>query len=239
MSTQEPRAATILVVEDEEPIQDLVTMALRFRGFQVVTAASGQDALRAAANAAPDLIVLDVNLPDVDGFEVCRRLLADGRQVPVVFLTARDEPADLRTGFTRGGDDYVTKPFSLEELLLRVEAVLRRTRGQESERKRLVCGDVVLDEDACRVWRGDAELALSPTEYRLLRYLLLNPNRVLSKTQILEHVWDYDFDGDASAVETYISYLRRKLDDREARLIRTVRGFGYSLRLPEAGPDGR
>jgi two-component system OmpR family response regulator len=216
-----------------------VATALRFRGFQVVTAASGQDALRAVANGAPDLIVLDVNLPDVDGFEVCRRLRADGRQVPVVFLTARDDSADLRTGFTEGGDDYVTKPFSLEELLLRVEAVLRRTRGPETERKRLVCGDVVLDEDACRVWRGDAEVALSPTEYRLLRYLLLNPNRVLSKTQILEHVWEYDFEGDASAVETYVSYLRRKLDDRDARLIRTVRGFGYSLRLPESGPDGR
>ncbi|HEY7065348.1 MAG TPA: response regulator transcription factor [Chloroflexota bacterium] len=233
----EGAGGTILVVEDEDAIQDLVATALRFRGFAVATAASGHEALRAASTAAPLLIVLDVNLPDIDGFEVCRRLRAAGRDVPIVFLTARDDAADLRAGFTGGGDDYVTKPFRLEELLLRVEAVLRRARGQPAGAARLVCGDLVLDEAACRVWRRAIEVALSPTEFRLLRYLLLNQGRVVSKAQILDHVWDYDFDGDASAVETYVSYLRRKLDDREARLIRTVRGFGYSLRLPDADPD--
>ena len=236
MDESSSRRGTVLVVEDEEPIQDLVAMALRFKGFEVVLAASGRDALRAAADSVPDLIVLDVNLPDVDGFEVCRRLRTNGRQVPVVFLTARDDPADLRTGFTGGGDDYLTKPFSVEELLLRIEAVLRRTRGQQDESARLACGDLVLDEDACRVWRGEVEVALSPTEFRLLRYLLLNRERVVSKAQILEHVWDYDFEGDGSAVETYVSYLRRKLDDRDGRLITTVRGFSYSLRAPKGAP---
>jgi two-component system, OmpR family, response regulator len=227
---------TILVVEDEEPIRELVATALRFTGFRVETAISGREALAEARNAPFDLIVLDVNLPDLDGFAVCRKLRADGDSVPVVFLTARDDPADLRQGFTGGGDDYVTKPFSLEELLLRIEAVLRRTRNQQAEQSRLVCGDVTLDEDACRVWRGDGEIALSPTEFRLLRYLMLNRDRVVSRSQILDHVWDYEFVGDPSAVETYISYLRRKLDDRDAQLIRTVRGFGYSLRTPDAEP---
>jgi two-component system, OmpR family, response regulator len=238
VSGPSPSGATILVVEDEDAIQDLVSTALRFRGYRVETAATGRDALRAADNVSPDLIVLDVNLPDLDGFEVCRRLRTDGRQVPVVFLTARDDPADLRDGFTRGGDDYVTKPFSLEELLLRIEAVLRRTRGPASERTRLTCGDLVLDEEACRVWRGGIEVPLSPTEFRLLRYLLLNRDRVVSKNQILDHVWDYDFEGDVSAVETYVSYLRRKLNDHAPRLIHTVRGFGYSLRAPETGAPG-
>ncbi len=232
------RHETILVVEDEEPIRELVATALRFTGFQVETVSSGSAALAEARNAAFDLLVLDVNLPDVDGFEVCRRLRAGGDQVPVVFLTARDDPADLRAGFTGGGDDYITKPFSLEELVLRVEAVLRRG-GQRSEPARLVCGDVILDEDAHRVWRGDEEIALSPTEFRLLRYLMLNRDRVVSKTQILDHVWDYEYVGEPSAVETYVSYLRRKLDDRDARLIHTVRGFGYALRTPTAGMRAR
>src|SRR5215212_1771123 len=226
------REETILVVEDEDPIRELVTTALRFTGFTVEPVGSGREALAEARNAAFDLIVLDVNLPDLDGFEICRKLRADGNMVPVVFLTARDDPADLRQGFTGGGDDYVTKPFSLEELLLRIEAVLRRTRNQQAEQSRLICGEVTLDEDACRVWRGDAEIALSPTEFRLLRYLMLNRDRVVSRSQILDHVWDYEFVGDPSAVETYISYLRRKLDDRDAQLIRTVRGFGYSLDDP-------
>jgi two-component system, OmpR family, response regulator len=226
----------ILVVEDEEPIRELVATALRFTGFQVETAISGREAIVEARNSSFDLIVLDVNLPDLDGFAVCRKLRADGDQVPVVFLTARDDPSDLRQGFTGGGDDYVTKPFSLEELLLRIEAVLRRTRNQQSEPSRLICGEVTLDEDACRVWRGEAEIALSPTEFRLLRYLMLNRDRVVSRSQILDHVWDYEFVGDPSAVETYISYLRRKLDDRDAQVIRTVRGFGYSLRSPESEP---
>jgi two-component system OmpR family response regulator len=223
------RNETILVVEDEDPIRELVATALRFTGFEVETVASGRDALSTARNGSFDLIVLDVNLPDVDGFEICRKLRADGMQVPVVFLTARDDPSDLRAGFTGGGDDYVTKPFSLEELMLRIEAVLRRTSSPMAGNLRLTAGDLVLDEDAFRVWRAGDEVSLSPTEFRLLRYLMLNRNRVVSKNQILGHVWDYEFAGDPSAVETYISYLRRKLEDRDAQLIRTVRGFGYLL----------
>jgi len=229
-----PRDETILVVEDEDPIRELVATALRFTGFTVEPVASGREALAEARKTAYDLIVLDINLPDVDGFEICRKLRADGNMVPVVFLTARDDPSDLRAGFTGGGDDYVTKPFSLEELVLRIEAVLRRSRTQEVVSQRLTTGDLVLDEDAFRVWRGDAEVTLSPTEFRLLRYLMLNRDRVVSKTQILDHVWDYEFAGDPSAVETYISYLRRKLDDRDAQIIRTVRGFGYMLQAPDA-----
>jgi len=225
------------VVEDEEPIRELVATALRFRGYQVVEAGSGGEALGTARSANPSLIVLDVMLPDLDGFALCRKLRAGGNAVPVIFLTARDDPADKRAGFTGGGDDYLTKPFSLEELLLRIEAVLRRSRGDQPEPSRLAVGDLTLDEDAHRVWRGDAEVALSPTEFRLLRYLMLNRDRVVSKHQILEHVWDYGFAGDPAAVETYVSYLRRKLDDRDARLIRTVRGFGYALRSPDRAAD--
>jgi two-component system OmpR family response regulator len=234
------RDEKVLVVEDEDPIRELVTTALRFTGFTVEPAATGREALAAARNNAYDLIVLDVNLPDLDGFEICRKLRSDGNLVPVVFLTARDDPSDLRAGFTGGGDDYVTKPFSLEELVLRIEAVLRRTRTpQEETHQKLICGDLVLDEDAYRVWRNEVEVALSPTEFRLLRYLMLNRDRVVSKTQILDHVWDYEFAGDPSAVETYISYLRRKLDDRDAQLIRTVRGFGYLLQAQEAEARSR
>jgi two-component system OmpR family response regulator len=232
---REPRDATILVVDDEDTILDLLSTALRFSGFRVEAAATGREALVKARDASPDLIVLDVNLPDLDGFEVCRRLREGQDDAPVIFLTARDDPADIRAGFTRGGDDYLTKPFSLEELMLRIEAILRRTKGQQTESSRLTTGDLVLDQDAHRVWRGGGEVALSPTEFRLLRYLLLNRDRVVSKTQILDHVWDYDFYGEPTAVETYISYLRRKLDDRDGRLIRTVRGVGYSLRSPEPG----
>ena len=231
---REPRDATILVVDDEDTILDLLATALRFSGFRVEAAATGRDALAKARDASPDLIVLDVNLPDLDGFEVCRRLREGQDDAPVIFLTARDDPADIRAGFTRGGDDYLTKPFSLEELMLRIEAILRRTKGQQVESSRLTTGDLVLDQDAHRVWRGGVEVALSPTEFRLLRYLMLNRDRVVSKNQILDHVWDYDFYGEPTAVETYISYLRRKLDDRDGRLIRTVRGVGYSLRSPES-----
>jgi len=227
------RDETILIVEDEEAIRDLVATALRFTGFSVEVAATGKDALALVRSLAPDLIVLDVNLPDVDGFEVCRRLRADRCDVPVIFMTARDDPADLRAGFTRGGDDYVTKPFSLEELILRIDAVLRRTHGTVTEPARLVSGALILDQESHRVWRGGTEVSLSPTEFRLLRYLLLNRDRVVSKPQIVDHVWDYEFGGDPSTVETYISYLRRKLDDRDAQIIQTVRGFGYSLRSPE------
>jgi two-component system OmpR family response regulator len=223
----------LLVVDDEKVLVDLLSDALRFAGYEVHAAATGLEALRVAADVRPDLVVLDVNLPDLDGFEVCRRLRADGDQVPVIFLTARDDPSDLRTGFTRGGDDYVTKPFSLEELRFRIEAVLRRTLGGPVAEDQLRCADLAMDLGAHRVWRGDEEVQLSPTEFRLLRYLMLNEGRVLSKTQILDHVWQYDFDGDGSIVETYISYLRRKVDGREPKLIRTVRGFGYTVRPPE------
>ncbi len=223
------RSERILVVEDDDAIRELVSTALRFTGFGVETAAAGSSALAEARNATYDLVVLDVNLPDIDGFSVCRKLREDRNDVPVIFLTARDDPSDLRAGFTGGGDDYMTKPFSLEELLLRIEAVLRRTQGAREEPTRLTCGDVTLDDEAYRVWRGEDEITLSPTEFRLLRYLLLNQGRVVSKHQILDHVWHYDFGGDPSAVETYVSYLRRKLGDREAQLIRTVRGFGYTL----------
>jgi len=226
--------ARLLVVDDEEALVDLLGDALRFAGYEVHTAGTGFEALRQAAELQPDLMVLDVNLPDLDGFEVCQRLRRDGEDVPVVFLTARDEPGDLRAGFTRGGDDYVTKPFSLEELNFRIQAVLRRTlRGQPVTGDTLQCADLVMDQGAHRVRRGDQEIELSPTEFRLLRYLLLNRGQVLSKPQILDHVWQYDFDGDASVVESYISYLRKKLERDEPRLIHTVRGFGYTIREPD------
>jgi two-component system OmpR family response regulator len=223
------RSERILVVEDDEAIRELVSTALRFTGFAVETAAAGGEALAEARNSTFDLLVLDVNLPDIDGFSICRKLRQDRNDVPVIFLTARDDPADLRAGFIGGGDDYITKPFSLEELLLRIEAVLRRTHQTAEQSTLLTCGELSLDDDAYRVWRGDEEIPLSPTEFRLLRYLLLNQGRVVSKHQILDHVWHYDFGGDPSAVETYVSYLRRKLGDRDAQLIRTVRGFGYTL----------
>ena len=227
------RDERILLVEDEEPIRDLVATALRFTGFTVETAATGPEGLALARNDPWHLLVLDVNLPGLDGFTLCRKLREAGDDVPVIFLTARDDPADLREGFSGGGDDYLTKPFSLEELVLRVEAILRRGRGRNNERARLAVGDLVIDDDAHRVWRGEREIELSPTEYRLLRYLLLNVGRVLSRPQIIEHVWDFGYAIEPSGVETYISYLRRKLEDRDARLIRTVRGVGYALRAPE------
>jgi len=226
--------ARILVVDDEPAITDLLGTALRYMGFEVTTAATGFEALQTAASASPDLIILDVMLPDLDGFEVCRRLREYRDFVPVIFLSARDAEDDRVTGFVRGGDDYVTKPFSLEELTLRVRALLRRTRAGDAEEARLRYRDLEMDEDRHQVWRAGTPIRLSPTEFRLLRYLLLNPERVLSKQQILDHVWQYDFNGDENVVETYISYLRRKIDHVEPRLIQTVRGFGYTLRA-EAG----
>ena len=176
-------------------------------------------------------MVLDVNLPDLDGFEICRRLRRDGDDVPVVFLTARDDPEGVRTGFTRGGDDYITKPFSLEELRFRIEAVLRRTLRTIDDASRITCENIVMDVEAHQVWNGDEEVQLSATEFRLLRYLLVNRGRVVSRAQILDHVWDYDFGGDGQVVATYISYLRKKLDDTsDPPLINTIRGVGYSLR---------
>ena len=229
-TTREQRTERILVVEDEDAIRDLVATALRFTGFPVSTVASGRAAIAEIRNEPFDLLILDVNLPDIDGFEITRKIRADGNQVAVIFLTARDDLGDLKTGFTAGGDDYLTKPFSLEELMLRIDAVLRRTGNQQPESARLTAGDVSLDQDAYRVWRGDEEISLSPTEFRLLRYLMQNQDRVVSKNQILDHVWDYEYVGDLNAVETYISNLRKKLGDKDAQLIRTVRGFGYSLR---------
>ena len=220
----------VLVVDDEVYIRDLVSSALRIAGMEPTTASDGDEALRAVDRERPDLVVLDVGLPGIDGFSVCRRLRDDGDQTPVVFLTARDAKEDMLQGFTKGGDDYITKPFSLDELIARVRAVLRRTRRDEPQSSRLAYEDLELDESTMRVTRGGEPVSLSPTEFKLLRYLMLNPNRVLSKAQILDHVWEYDFGGNGSVVENYISYLRKKIDHREPKLIHTVRGFGYVLR---------
>ncbi len=225
--------ARILVVDDEPNITELVSMALRYEGFEVDVASDGRTALARAATFRPDLMVLDVMLPDVDGFGVLKRIRGDGHRVSVVFLTARDATEDKINGLTLGGDDYVTKPFSVEELVARVRAVLRRTNGGPGAgSSRLTFADLELDEDTREVWRGDEPIELTATEFKLLRYLMLNARRVLSKAQILDHVWQYDFGGDANVVETYISYLRKKVDKVEPRLIHTVRGVGYTLRVP-------
>ena len=222
--------ARILVVDDEESLVDMVSSALRFAGYTVSSANSGAAALTAVRSGPVDVVVLDVNLPDIDGFEVCRRLRHDGHDVPIIFLTARDEPEDLRKAFRGGGDDYLTKPFSLEELGLRIEAMIRRSQGATADSGRISVGELVLDEDAHQVlWAGE-EIELSPTEFRLLRYLMLNQHRVVSKMQILDYVWEYDFEGDVRVVETYISYLRKKLGPDAAPLIKTMRGVGYVLR---------
>jgi two-component system OmpR family response regulator len=222
--------AKVLVADDEEYIRDLVSSALRIAGFESMTATDGSRALAAVAAHRPDLLILDVGMPGLDGFEVCRRLRADGDGTPVVFLTARDASEDKISGFTKGGDDYLTKPFSLEELIARVRAVLRRTQGKAEPVNRLQYADLEIDEDTMRVTRGGRPIQLSPTEFKLLRFLLVNRERVLSKSQILDHVWQYDFGGSGGVVENYISYLRKKVDDVEPALIHTVRGFGYVLR---------
>lgn len=231
MNTNQPEAK-LLVVDDEPNILELLATSLRFAGFEVVTAANGREALEKAETENPDLAVLDVMMPDLDGFTVVRKLRSAGRLFPVLFLTAKDDTEDKVTGLTVGGDDYVTKPFSLDEVVARIRAVLRRTQQSEIDDSRLRVGDLVLDDDAHEVFRGDREIDLSPTEFKLLRYLMLNPNRVLSKAQILDHVWEYDFNGDASIVESYISYLRRKIDNMpdQTPLIHTKRGVGYLLR---------
>jgi two-component system OmpR family response regulator len=223
--------AKLLVVEDDPNIVELLSASLRFAGFEVRTAMSGSDGVAAFAERRPDLVVLDVMLPDLDGFEVIRRMRQDGGRTPVVFLTARDATEDKIRGLTLGGDDYVTKPFSLEELTARIRAVLRRTNG-EPVSPQLSFADLTLDEETHEVFRAGNRVQLSPTEFKLLRYLMLNPNRVLSKAQILDHVWNYDFRGDDNIVESYISYLRRKVDIVEPRLIQTLRGVGYVLRKP-------
>jgi two-component system, OmpR family, response regulator len=223
------RDPSVLVVEDEQNVRYIAAAALRLAGFAVSELATGQEALAhlAAADAACDLVVLDVMLPDVDGFEVCRRLRAAGNQVPIVFLTARDAVEDRLRGLTIGGDDYLAKPFSVEELVARVRVILRRT-GRGARPQPLVAGDVELDDDAHIVRLVGNQVALSPTEYRLLRLLLRNQGRVLTRAQILDHVWDYDFNGESTVVETFISSLRKKLDP-SGRLITTIRGVGYRL----------
>jgi two-component system, OmpR family, response regulator len=222
------------VVDDESNITDLVATALRYEGFDVSTAGDGRTALSLVESFRPHAIVLDVMLPDLDGFEVQRRLTERGQRAPVVFLTARDATEDKVHGLTIGGDDYVTKPFSLEELIARIRTVLRRAGGIDAGSVRLRFEDLEMDDETHEVWRGDREIELTPTEFSLLRLLLANPRRVLSKSQILDHVWQYDFGGDASIVETYISYLRKKVDVEEPHLIHTVRGVGYALRLPRS-----
>src|ERR671911_1366059 len=217
--------ARLLVVDDEPNIVELLSASLRFAGFEVVTAMTGTDAVKAVERHRPDLVVLDVMLPDIDGFVVLRRLRTGSHPLPVVFLTARDANDDKVTGLTLGGDDYVTKPFSLEEVIARIRAVLRRTRAGDERPVRLTVADLELDEDSHEVRRGGRDVPLSPTEFNLLRYLMVNAGRVLSKAQILDHVWSYDFDGDANIVESYVSYLRRKLDSGGVvPLIHTVRG---------------
>ena len=222
----------VLVVDDQESITDLVATALRYEGFRVAVAATGRDAVNAVGTFRPHLVILDVMLPDFDGFEVQRRLNRERLDLPVLFLTARDATEDKVRGLTMGADDYVTKPFSLEELIARARAVLRRAHGRGAEHSRLTFADLEMDEDTREVWRAEQPIRLTTTEFNLLRYLLLNARRVLSKSQILDHVWQYDFGGDANVVETYISYLRKKIDIVDPPLIHTIRGAGYSLRLP-------
>ena len=229
-----PSDAQILVVDDEDNITYLLGTALRHFGFGVLTAGSGREGLALATDARPDLMLLDVMLPDLDGFEVVRRLRDAGLQVPILFLTARDATEDKVRGLTLGGDDYVTKPFSLEEVVARVRAILRRSGRVVEGEPSLTYADLVMDDDAHQVWRGGEIIELSPTEYKLLRYLLANAGKVLSKAQILDHVWDYDFRGDTGIVESYVSVLRRKVDTTEPHLLHTLRGVGYVLRLPHS-----
>jgi two-component system OmpR family response regulator len=247
MSIESPRAAAqpkltradgspirAVVVDDEDSLTDLLSMALRYEGWEVRTAATGQKALSLAREFRPDVIVLDIMLPDIDGLKVLTRLRADGLQTPVLFLTAKDALDDRVTGLTFGGDDYVTKPFSLEELVARLRGLIRRsTITAQAESPFIVVGDLTLDEESHEVRRGDTEIELTATEFELLRYLMRNPRRVLSKTQILDRVWRYDFGGKSSIVELYISYLRKKIDGLGPRMIHTVHGVGYMLKPGE------
>ena len=224
----------ILVVDDEPNITELVAMALRYEGFEVQTAANGRDALRAVSSFRPEVTILDVMLPDMDGFAVARRLSEDRVRVPILFLTARDTVEDKVRGLTLGGDDYVTKPFSLEELIARIRVLLRRSGEGEDDSGRVVFADLELDDQTHEVFRAGVPIELTATEFRLLRYLMQNAPRVLSKPQILDHVWNYDFGGEANVVETYISYLRKKLGPVGPPMIQTVRGVGYRLVAPDS-----
>jgi two-component system OmpR family response regulator len=224
--------ARVLVVDDEDNIADVISIALRYNEYEVETAGDGQAALRAVAEFRPDLIVLDVMLPDLDGFEVAKRLRERADDTPILFLTAKDTTEDKVRGLTLGGDDYVTKPFSVEELLARIATVLRRFDRSGGGESVLRFGDLELDDETREVFRGGEPIELTDTEYRLLRFLMTHPRRVLTRAQILDHVWEYDFAGDARVLETYVSYLRKKLEAHGPRLVQTVRGVGYALRLP-------
>ena len=232
----ENAAHRILVVDDESSISDLIATSLRFVGFEVRTASTGSQALTVAEEFKPHAIVLDVMLPDIDGFEVCKKIRNEGLQIGVIFLTAKDDTRDKVQGLTLGGDDYMTKPFSLEALVVRIKALLRRIGivEQNTDEEKIRFADLELDEATHEVRRAGNLIDLSPTEFTLLRYLMINADRVVSKAQILDHVWDYDFGGDAGIVETYISYLRKKIDIYEPVLIHTVRGVGYRLRIAPA-----
>ncbi|AKV55430.1 two-component system response regulator [Bifidobacterium actinocoloniiforme DSM 22766] len=245
-----PIEASIVVVDDEPSIRDLLVASLHFAGFEVTTAASGSEAIEVIERTQPDLIVLDVMLPDIDGFTVTSRIRQEGVSAPILFLTARDDTQDKIMGLTVGGDDYVTKPFSLEEVVARIRAILRRTHEQAEDSPILRVGDLEINEDSHDVTRAGQPIELSPTEYKLLRYLMDNEGRVLSKAQILDHVWQYDWGGDAAIVESYISYLRKKVDgvtvtgpdgrsSKVEPLIQTKRGIGYMIRGPKGSMDER
>ncbi|MER7451008.1 response regulator transcription factor [Nocardia beijingensis] len=227
--------ARVLIVDDEPMIIELLAVSLRFQGFEVATALSGTEALDRARAFRPDALILDVMMPGMDGFGMLRRLRADGVSAPVLFLTARDDVDDKLTGLTLGADDYVTKPFSLEEVIARLRVILRRSGIQsvQESANRITVGDLVLDDDSHEVWKAGAPVSLSPTEFTLLRYFMVNAGKVLSKPKILDHVWRYDFGGDAGVVESYVSYLRRKIDTTEPKLLHTLRGVGYVLREPQ------
>lgn len=227
--------ARILVVDDETNIVELLSVSLKFQGFEVHTATNGAAALDKAREIRPDAVILDVMMPGMDGFGVLRRLRADGIDAPALFLTARDSLQDKIAGLTLGGDDYVTKPFSLEEVVARLRVILRRAgKGSSNEPRnaRLTFADIELDEETHEVWKAGQPVSLSPTEFTLLRYFIINAGTVLSKPKILDHVWRYDFGGDVNVVESYVSYLRRKIDTGEKRLLHTLRGVGYVLREP-------
>jgi two-component system OmpR family response regulator len=232
MTKQTAGGQRVLVVDDDASICDVISMALRYQGFTVETAANGRQALAAVTRFKPHLMILDVMLPDIEGFEVAERLGAQRAGVPIIFLTARDATEDKVRGLTGGGDDYMTKPFSLEELIARIRTILRRTGQAPPDSARLTFEDLELDEESHEVSRAGVPIELTATEYRLLRYLMLHPRRVMTRAQILDHVWEYDFGGDGRVLETYISYLRKKLDTHGPPLIRTVRGVGYALQAP-------
>jgi two-component system OmpR family response regulator len=228
--TEQTETHRVLVVDDEPNIVDVISMALRYQGFEVAEAGTGAEALSQVRAFRPHLVLLDVMLPDMEGFDVAERLGSQRTDVPIIFLTARDSTEDKVRGLTTGGDDYVTKPFSLEELVARIRTILRRSGAASPESARLTFEDLELDEDAMEVRRAGEQVDLTATEYRLLRYLMANPRRVMTRAQLLDHVWDYDFGGDGRVLETYISYLRKKLDAHGPSLIHTVRGVGYALR---------